>query len=82
MDRPTAERAVSQALEANNRGVERFLSGDERRLVINHSLEQSVGISVKRGNTTADAASNVRVVLERDPKMSIGYRIVTGFPTL
>ncbi len=82
LDRPAAERAVSQALEVNDSGIERFLSGDERRLVINHSLEETVGISVRRGDAAAGIASNVRVVLERDPKMSIGYRIVTGFPTL
>jgi len=82
LDRPGAERAVSQALEVNDSGIERFLNGDERRLVINHSLEETVGISVRRGDAAAETASNVRVVLERDPKMSIGYRIVTGFPTL
>ena len=40
-----------------------------------------IGISLSREVVGAVAASNVRVILQRDSLMTTGYRIVTGYPT-
>lgn len=71
-----AESQVSAALAANRSQISQFLAGNSQRMVINHSSSRVVG----RGSTTATPATNIRVVIQRDPKMSSGYRIVTGFP--
>ncbi|SUC82811.1 Uncharacterised protein [Pannonibacter phragmitetus] len=79
-DRVTAERAVSSALDANAANISQFLNGSSGRLVINHNVGSSVGNVMSRGSTTSAQSSNVRVVLQRDPTMPTGYRIITGFP--
>jgi len=75
-----AESQVSVALAANRVQITRFLLGNGQRLVINHKSSRVIGRIVTRGSTSASPATNVRVVLQRDPAMSTGYRIVTGFP--
>lgn len=75
-----AETHVSAALAANRTQISQFLAGNAERMVINHSSSQVVGHVVTRGATTAAPATSVRVVIQRDPTMSTGYRIVTGFP--
>ncbi|WP_175528234.1 RNase A-like domain-containing protein [Cohaesibacter marisflavi] len=75
-----AESQVSAALAANRSQISQFLAGNSQRMVINHSSSRVVGRVDTRGSTTATPATNIRVVIQRDPTMSSGYRIVTGFP--
>jgi len=79
-DRATAERALSSALDANNTKISDFLSGSSNRLVINHNSGTKVGNVMARGSTTSVPSSNVRVVIQREPSMPTGYKIITGFP--
>ena len=79
--RAIAEYAVSTALLANRSQIDEFLAGSSTRLVISHNLQGPVGIVVQRGATSAQPASGVRVVIDKDASMPNGYRIVTGFPT-
>ncbi|MFG6446799.1 RNase A-like domain-containing protein [Roseateles sp. BYS180W] len=81
-DRPAAESAVSQTLDANQIKVSDWLSGTAPRLRLDHALTGPAGISVTRGAGGAVDASSVRVILVRDPRMPTGYRTLTGFPTL
>ncbi|HKV96049.1 MAG TPA: RNase A-like domain-containing protein, partial [Gammaproteobacteria bacterium] len=58
------------------------LKGTGGRLRLDALLIDSTGISVTRGATGAVDAISVRIILVRDPSMPIGYKILTGFPTL
>ena len=80
-DRATAKRAVSSALDTNSTNITSFLNGSNNRLVINHDVGTPVGNVMTRGSTASVPSSNVRIVVQRDPNMATGYRIVTGFPT-
>lgn len=77
----TAEKAVSQALDANQTTIDSWLKGSSSRLRIDYSLFESVGISVSRGATGVADVNSARIILVRDYSMSNGYRILTGFPT-
>ncbi|GAA3105046.1 hypothetical protein GCM10010520_57410 [Rhizobium viscosum] len=79
-DCATAERAVSSALDANTPNISQFLSGSNNRLIINHNVGSPVGNVLTRGSATSVPSSNVRVVIQRDPTMPTGYKIITGFP--
>jgi hypothetical protein len=80
-DRATAENAISQLMDAKQFDISTWLSGTSNRLRIDTQLPSPVGISVARGATNAVNASAVKAVLVRDPSMSTGYKILTGFPT-
>jgi hypothetical protein len=79
-DRAIAESAIGRTLDANQAAINTWLSGTSPRLVVNHALPESVGRSLARGAAGPVDASGVRVVLQRDPSLPTGYRIVTGFP--
>lgn len=57
-----------------------LVNGTSGRLRIDYSQSGPVGISVSRGATSAVDVSGIRIILVRDPSMSTGYRIHTGFP--
>jgi len=76
----TAESAISSAINARSAQIQAFLSGNQTRTVINHTLPNSTGVHVSRGASSGTAVNSVRVVLERDVSLQTGYRIVTGYP--
>lgn len=76
-----AEEVVGEALGANQQKIADWLAGNGNRLVVNHTTGSSTGISVARGAASAEDVNSVRLVLQRDPSISAGYRIVTGYPT-
>jgi filamentous hemagglutinin len=79
-DRTVAESAIAQALDANYAAINAWLTGSSPRLVVDHALPGPVGRSLTRGAAGPMDVSGVRVVLQRDPSMPGGYRIMTGFP--
>ncbi|TLP58292.1 MULTISPECIES: RNase A-like domain-containing protein [Pseudomonas] len=81
-DRTVAEKAVSQTLDMKRTEIANWLSGSANRLRLDHTLSNPVGISVARGASGAVDANSVRVILVRDSKISTGYKILTGFPTV
>ena len=79
-DRAIAESAIAQTIDANQAAINTWLSGSSPRLVVNHTLSGPVGRSLARGAARPIDALGVRLVLQRDPSLPTGYRIVTGFP--
>ena len=80
-NRASAESAVSQILDVKQPEITRWLSGSSNRLRLDHTLSESVGITVSRGASQAVDVSSSRVILVRDASLPTGYRIQTGFPT-
>lgn len=81
-DLPEAEYFVSQTIAQHQPRIDAWLAGQGgNRLVIDARFDASTGISVERGDTSANDVFSVRLVLERSDRLDIGYRIVTGYPT-
>ena len=81
-DLVTAERATSDALAARSADITAWLAGSLRRMpAFDVNVGYTVGRSLTRGAASATDVQVVRVVLERDPAMATGYKIVTAFPT-
>ncbi|WP_416347958.1 RNase A-like domain-containing protein [Caballeronia mineralivorans] len=80
-DRAAAETAVSAAVDSNQTVIQNYLSGNSNGyLAIEYTSPTPVGTSLSRGSTSSVSVNSFRVVLAKDPTMSTGYRIVTGYP--
>nr|WP_266019353.1 hemagglutinin repeat-containing protein [Brucella intermedia] len=79
-DRASAEFATASAIDAHASEINAFLSGTNNRLVINYDVGRLVGSVMNRGGNSSVPSSNIRIVLQKDPSMTIGYKILTGFP--
>lgn len=80
INRAVAETIIATALEANGPAIANFLSGTADQLIIEYNAGRPIGYVMNRGSTITLPTSDVRIVLRRDPNMSIGYRIQTGYP--
>ena len=80
-DLPTAEAAVDAALKANGDRINQWLAGSSPRYVVNYTAPDTVGITVRRGDSEAQTTRRLRLVLVRDNRERDGYRILTGYPT-
>jgi len=78
-DLATAERAIGEVLSRHAREVEEWLDSGGRRCRVEDVLDWNVGRSMDPSGVAHDVAG-VRVVLERDPSMPDGFRILTAFP--
>ncbi len=78
-DVDTAERAIGEVLSRHAREVEEWLDSGGRRCRVEDVLDWTVGRSMDPSGMAHDVAG-VRVVLERDPSMPDGFRILTAFP--
>src|SRR5690606_22995034 len=77
-----AEHFVSAALSEHQSRIDAWVDGQGgNRLVIDASFDATTGISVKRGDSSAEDVFSVRLVLERSDRLDTGYRIVTGYPS-
>ena len=77
-----AEHFVSATLSEHQDRIDAWVDGKGgNRLVVDASFDASTGISVKRGDSSAEDVFSVRLVLERSDRLDIGYRIVTGYPS-
>jgi len=79
-NRPTAEAAVSAALDARRSDIGAWLATSKPQMKLEYTLQNPVGISIGQGMSSAADASGLRLILRRDPTMHTGYRIHTGFP--
>jgi RHS repeat-associated protein len=79
-NRTMAEWAISRIVAAEQANIAAWIQQGGTRLVLNGNLGVLVGYSLQRGAEVAEVAG-VRIVLVRDAAMSIGYRILTAFPT-
>lgn len=82
-DLPEAERFVADTIALHQDRIDAWVGGQGgNRLVIDATFDASTGISVERGDTSAQDVFSVRLVLERSNRLEdIGYRIVTGYPS-
>jgi len=80
-DLPTAETAVDAALNANRDRINQWLTGASPRFVVNYTAQNTVGITLRRGDGDAQSTRRLRLVLVRDNRERDGYRILTGYPT-
>lgn len=79
--RAVAETSIADVLEANASEIQAWLGGTGGKLVLTGRSTMPVGRYVSQGAEPVSDVSGVTVVLRRDPTLSIGYRIQTGFPT-
>ena len=77
-----AEHFVAATLSEHQDRIDAWVDGQGgNRLVVDASFDASTGISVKRGDSSAEDVFSVRLVLERSDRLDTGYRIVTGYPS-
>ena len=77
-----AEHFVAATLEEHQGRIDAWLDGQGgNRLVVDARFDASTGISVSRGDSSAEDVFSVRLVLERSNRLDTGYRIVTGYPS-
>lgn len=77
-----ASHFVAATLSEHQGRIDAWVDGQGgKRLVVDATFDASTGISVKRGDTSAEDVFSVRLVLERSDRLDIGYRIVTGYPS-
>ncbi|HEY0167232.1 MAG TPA: RNase A-like domain-containing protein [Jatrophihabitans sp.] len=81
-NRQIAESSLSQLLDANARGVERWLVDGSRSLVLNGRMPHPVGVAIIREAVGPVEASGIRLVLKRSATMTTGYRIHTAMVEL
>jgi len=74
-----AERIVERTIQANSRDIQKWLRSDEPRLPIADDFRAATGITVRRSGE-ALSVHGVRVVLEKDPSMPLGFRVLTSYP--
>jgi hypothetical protein len=81
-DRQIAENALSQLLDVNARGIQRWLADGPRTLVLNGRMPHPVGVAIMREVAGPVQASRIKLVLKRSPAMTPGYRIHTAWVEL
>jgi filamentous hemagglutinin len=82
-DRSTAEAAVSAAVDENQATIQSYLASNTKGyLAIEYTSSTPVGSTLLRGASSTAPASEVRVVIARDPTIPAGYKIITGYPHL
>lgn len=82
-DRSAAESAVSAALDANQATIKSYLASNTKGyLAVEYTSSTPVGSTLIRGASRSVPASEVRVVIARDPTLPTGYKIITGYPHL
>jgi hypothetical protein len=80
-DLPTAEAAVTAALNSNRDRISQWLAQSSPRFVVNYTASHVVGLTLRRGDGDAEPTRRLRLVLVRDNRERDGYRILTGYPT-
>lgn len=82
-DRSTAKSAVSAAVDANQATIQGYLASNTKGyLAVEYTSSTLVGSTLLRGASSPVPASEVRVVIARDPTMPTGYNIISRISTL
>ncbi|MCF4998995.1 RHS repeat protein, partial [Pseudomonas syringae] len=79
-NRSVAESAVSDALSANSLRIKKFLESSKIKTTISHQFTSPIGVSIVNGQPQVLAAHRLLLVLKKDPKLPLGYFLLTGFP--
>lgn len=80
VDRVSAERFVSAAINAEQERVREFVASGRPSLTIDYVAKDTTGISVQRGIPGIVHVNGVRIVLIKAPSMPDGYLILTAYP--
>lgn len=80
-DRETAENAISGVLRANQRKVDRWLSGRRHQLELFDAGDRKLGILLLPGSGLPTEEGGIKVVLRRTPALGIGFSIHTAMVT-
>ncbi|MCX8156482.1 MAG: hypothetical protein N3J91_08560 [Verrucomicrobiae bacterium] len=78
--RAVAEKAVVEALEANQGAICAWLSGNANRLVVTHTAGSPVGVVLPRGAGSPMAAREVVVLDKVAPQSGLCFRVTTAYP--
>lgn len=81
LSRAAAERGVSSGIAQNAGKIGDWLKGTSSRLVVDGDLASGLGHVLQRGKQMTEAASGIRIVLDRAPGTELGYIIRTAYPT-
>lgn len=82
LSRAAAETGVASAIAQNADEIGSWLSGGGARLVVDGNLSDGLGHVLKRGSQMTQAATGIRLVLDRAPGTPLGYIIKTAYPTV
>ncbi len=79
-DRPTAERAIGDALSSNRNRIQRWLDRPDghANLVVDYDSDQPLGRTINRGDSQSRLCSHAVIVLKYDPPAS--YHVLTSYP--
>jgi hypothetical protein len=79
-DRPTAERAIGNALGYNRDRLQRWLNrpGGHSNLVLDYDSDQPLGRTINRDDGQPRPCSHAVIVLKYDPPAS--YHVLTSYP--
>ncbi|MDQ1744459.1 MAG: hypothetical protein QOE23_2798 [Pseudonocardiales bacterium] len=77
-DRQTAEHSIAGVLRANQRKVDNWLAGREKKLILRNRLPKPVGVLMTSVDSDANPAYGVKIVLGRDKGMQGGYLLITA----
>ncbi|WP_459502514.1 RNase A-like domain-containing lipoprotein [Bacillus sp. C1] len=82
-DKATATKAVKDSLKQHEQEIEKWLKNSkENRLVLNTKHAFPVGKTVlKRDMSVKDKLMNTVTVLARDKSGSLGFKIITSYPS-
>ena len=78
-DQSTAERLIARTLDKQAAAVDHWLRSSAPRMRFVDVLASTTGRSAGRNGIISDVRG-IRVVLERDPSMAEGFRVLTAFP--
>ncbi len=78
-DQAAAERLIARTIDGQAAAVDRWLHSSSPRLKLVNVLIETTGRSASRDGVIAEVRG-IRVVLERDPSMPEGFRVLTAFP--
>lgn len=81
-DLDIAEKSVAKAISSKSQSINNFLRRKEYRHIVYYDYGSPVGMVVKRGSLSPIYTTKLQVVLEYCANSPVGYRIVTGYPTL
>ncbi len=78
-DQAAAERTIERVLQRRSEDLAAWLRSDLSRLKIDDVLKEATGVTVFASGA-ARSVRGVRVVLQRDASMPLGYRVLTSHP--
>jgi RHS repeat-associated protein len=79
--RAVAEKAILEALEANQGALCTWLSGSKARLVLSHVADADVGYVLARGVNSLSSSRELVIVLDKvAPQSGVCFRITTAYP--